>query len=206
MRPLPKLEMRNLNREIEERLHGLRPLQNLVVVRSTKGRKCYGVGLNVKGDLILRNFLRWTSIHFKPYGIAPPSETVLNTAGVSKLITSMTALETCCEYTPKGTSGSKLAFGDPATTPTPARDDYSLESLVAWITPSVVQKDEVNWRTIVTGSYVWVAGGTVRETGMAIHVRDTSIDALAMLIYHDAVSDVTVPADGTVSVTYTTQL
>jgi hypothetical protein len=205
LKPLAPYEIRDINREIQERLSTLTPMKSLVVVKSCKKRKCYGIGYNKQGDLILRNFQRMLKDCFKIYGAVNTTSAVLDLTGATKYISFYTGSDDTFLAKVYTGGGTRLAFGNPATTPTPARTDYELASLVARFNPSLVQSDEVNWRVTITGSYVWTAGGTVRETGLSIAGNDTSKVALEFLIYHDAVSDVSVPAGGTVSVTYTTQ-
>jgi len=211
MRPLNKLEIRDLNLELQERLCALQPMKSLVVVQAFRGRKCYGIGLNdPKKDLILRNLVRLMGGIYRP---KPPSETTTTVSltdigNVARTV--YIALAGGCPTFLSGSvtyalSGALLGFGNPATAPTPTRTDYELSSKVAEITPSSTTTDETNWRVIVTGSYVWVSGGTVRETGQYGYYCDTGGTWRTFLNYYDAVSDVVVPPSGTVSVTYTTQ-
>jgi len=207
-RPLNRLQIRDINREIDERLEALTPLKTLVIIKSTKGRKCYGIGLNdPKRDLILRNFVRLMQSAFKGRGSGTLiTATLVDTGGTSRSVYgASTAADVLWTAVTAAVLGTRLGFGNPASTPTPTRTDYELASLVSMIDPSAVSIDETNWRVIVTGSYVWAAGGTVREAGLYYNGRDTSLALQSFLIYHDAVSDVVVPAGGTVSVTYTTQ-
>jgi hypothetical protein len=190
-------------------------MQELVVVKSFKKGKCYGIGLNdPKKDLILRNLVRLIGGLYRPRPDADltTSVTLYDTGNVARTVRTMysssTEMGTFTHSNIAGAfarAGTLLGFGNPASAPTPARTDYELASLVATIVPSGTAVDETNWRVTVTGSYVWTAGGTVRETGMYAYWADTTPAWRTFLIYHDAVSDVVVPAGGTVSVTYTTQ-
>jgi len=206
LEPLNMYEIRDINREIGERLTQLQPIKELVMVKSFKKGKCYGIGYNRDGDLILRNFQRLLAICTKIFGDGTNSASVINLAGATKAIRVYSGGSDTYFYLTTSQAGSRLAFGNPVSTPTPARTDYELASLVARFSPSSVVSDETNWRVTVTGSYVWVAGGTVRETGMSLVGNDSTAAAVEILIYHDAVTDVVVPAGGTVSVTYVTQL
>jgi len=207
LKPLSPFEVRDLNREVEERLSKLRPLQNLVVVKSfDRKNKCYGIGYNKGGDLILRNFGCLLRTHFKPYSSPTIYVTVYNMAGTPKTIRTMSSDSIIFQYRSYDVSGVELGFGNPASTPTPARTDYNIDTPVAWFNPSSSTLDETLWKVIVTGSYVWVAGGTVKCAGLRITGTDGTGVAVTFLMYYDAVSDVVVPADGTVSVTYFTQI
>jgi len=210
--PLPKCQIRDLNREIDERLHSLAPMRELVIVKSTKKGRLYGIGFNsAKDDLILRNLIRVIGGLYRPRPAADLNTSVSLTdiTNVARTVrTGWNTTPTMITGTAGGDqtrAGSLLGFGNPAAPPTPARTDYELASKVAEIVPSGTTTDETNWRVAVTGSYVWAAGGTVRETGQYEQWYDEAGTRRTFLIYHDAVSDVVVPAGGTVSVTYTTQ-
>jgi len=210
LKPLAPYEIRDLKREMQGRLSNLKPMKELVIVKSFKKGKCYGIGLNdPKKDLIMRNFQRLLAGVLRP---KPSSDTyttvsLTDTGGVTRTpsICSDVSVFNRSTNAPLAVLGTMLGFGNPATAPTPARTDYELASLVSTITPSSTTSDETNWRLVVTGSYVWTAGGTVRETGMYGNFCYASATWTLFLLYHDAVSDVVVPAGGTVSVTYTTQ-
>ena len=220
MKPLPPYQIRDLNREIEEKLAELQPMRALVVVKSFKKGKCYGIGFNdPEKDLILRNFARMLAALFRP---KPPASAALsisltditNTARTVKVAYHGTFTTDDGVFNYINSTGNwafhgvELAFGNPATPPTPTRTDYELVALVARFPPSSTAVDETNWRVTVTGSYVWTDGGTVRETGMNAYWGVGGVSPLwfRFLLFHDAVSDVSVPPGGTVSVTYTIQL
>jgi len=217
LKPLAPYEIRDLNREMQGRLQTLTPMKELVIVKSFKKGKCYGIGLNdPKKDLILRNLIRLMGALYRPQPAADLTTTftaydITNTAqSLNTSVPSTTAYLFNCVVDVAGTGygreGTLLGFGNPATAPTPARTDTELASLVSTIVPSSTVTDETNWRVTVTGSYVWTAGGTVRETGLyGKFYNGSSTTTIAFLLYHDAVSDVVVPAGGTVSITYTTQ-
>jgi hypothetical protein len=60
---------------------------------------------------------------------------------------------------------------------------------------------------VITGSYVWTAGGTVRETGLYGNLCYGDGAWTLFLLCHDAIDPgVDVPAGGTLSVTYIIQL
>ena len=207
MKPLPPFKIRDLNREIQERLQALRPMQELAVVKSFKKGKCYGIGLNDPGkDLILQNFVTLMGGLLRPY---PAAEVVTNVTlydntGTSRTVSAYQSSLTAFFNYYNG--GVLLGFGNPASPPTPARTDYELAALVTRITPSSTTVDTTNWRVIVTGSYVWTAGGTVRETGLYGKWNDTGSTVRIFLLFHDAISPgVDVPAGATVSVTYAIQ-
>jgi len=208
LKPLNRLEIRDLNLEIEGRLAKTSPLKPLAIVRSFMGRKCYGIGLSdPKRDLILRNFGRTLANQWYPSESVSPTYTIKSIDGVDRTIRMLGSTSDVAFYSGSyQTLGSLLGFGNPATAPTPAREDYEIASKVAQINPSSAILDEVNWRITVTGSYVWVAGGTVRCAGQYWDFEDTGNIHRVFLIFYDAVSDVIVPAGGTVSVTYKTQL
>jgi hypothetical protein len=193
-------------------------MQELVVVKSFKKGKCYGIGLNdPEKDLILRNLARLIGGLFRPRPDADITTSITlydntNTArslnitlnfagGISKA----NVFNYSSYSAPYGRVGTVLGFGNPPTAPTPTRTDYELASLVATITPSSTTIDETNWRVTVTGSYVWIAGGTVRETGLYGNFCYGDSAWALFLLFHDAVSDVVVPEGGTVSVTYVIQ-
>jgi hypothetical protein len=218
LKPLPPFEIRDLNREIQERLQTLKPMQELVVVKSFKKGKCYGIGLNdPEKDLVLRNLVRLIGGLFRPRPDADLTTSITlydNTNTARSLNISINfggggsganVFNYSSYLAPYGRVGTVLGFGNPATAPTPARTDHELASLVTTITPSSTTIDETNWRVTVTGSYVWTAGGTVRETGLYGNFCYGNGTWALFLLYHDAVNDVVVPAGGTVSVTYTTQ-
>lgn len=218
LKPLAPYEIRDLNREIQERLNSLGTLKTLVVVKSFKKGKCYGIGLSdPKKDLIMRNLVRLMGALYRP---VPPlnlnqSVTLTDVSNAARTVyTSAGGLDTYVFNTATQgfgptyffREGVLLGFGNPASAPTPARTDYELASLVSTIIPSGTTTDETNWRVIVTGSYVWIAGGTVREAGLYGQFYYTSTGTFAsFLLYHDPVSDVPVSVSGTVSVTYATQ-
>jgi hypothetical protein len=193
-------------------------MQELVVVKAFKKGKCYGIGLNdPEKDLILRNLARLLGGILRPKPASDLTTTVAlidNTnASRTLYITNTGTLTTGWHifirpYTvPNSIHGSLLAFGNPASPPTPARTDYELVSKVAEIVPSSTTVDETNWQVIITGSYVWTAGGTVTETGLYGYFAYSDNAWARFLLFHDAISPgVDVPAGGTVSVTYTIQL
>ena len=207
LKPLSQKEIRNLNYEVAERLTGLQPLKTMVKIESWKNKKCYGIGLNdPERDLILRNFVRIMQSFFKAYPIS--SETIvalIDTSNTSRDCIMSGFTNYHFDYNTTSTLGTLLGFGNPASAPTPARTDYELASLVTTINPSSVTIDETNYRIIITGAYVWAAGGTVREAGMYYKGQAKAGTIYTFLWYHDATADVAVPAGGTVSVTYTTQ-
>jgi hypothetical protein len=194
-------------------------MQELVVVKSFKKGKCYGIGLNdPEKDLILRNLARLLGgiLRPKPASDLTTSVTLIDNTNASRTVNianagSMTTgwhvFTRCYAYSPTSVHGSLLAFGNPATPPTPARTDYELVSKVAEIVPSSTTVDETNWQIIITGSYAWAAGGTVTETGLYGYFAHGDSAWGRYLLFHDAISPgVNVPAGGTVSVTYTIQL
>jgi hypothetical protein len=182
-------------------------MQELAVVKSFKKGKCYGIGLNdPEKDLILKNFVTLMGGLLRPYPAAPvvTNVTLYDNTNTSRSVGAYQSTVTAFfnEYS----GGVLLGFGNPASPPTPAREDYELAALVARITPSSTTVDTINWRVIVTGSYVWSAGGTVRETGFYGQWRDTGGTLRIFLLFHDAISPgVDVPAGATVSVTYAIQ-
>jgi hypothetical protein len=194
-------------------------MQELVVVKSFKKGKCYGISLNdPQKDLILRNLAQLLAGIFRPRPPADLSTSVTlyditNTArsvAISRHYSYQTGANVFnySNYSsPYGRVGTVLGFGNPATAPTPARTDVELVSKVAEIVPSSTTLDETNWRVITTGSYVWTSGGTVRETGLYGYFCYGDGLWTLFLLFHDAISPgVDVPAGGTVSVTYTIQL
>lgn len=212
MKPLPPFQIRDLNREIEERLTKLQPMKELAVVKAFKKGRCYGIGSSdPKNDLILRNLVRLIGGLYRPR----PAADLNTSVSLTDISNQPRTVRTGWNVTPVcivGNSagdytraGSLLGFGNPASAPTPARTDYEIDSKVAEIVPSSTTTDETNWRVIVTGSYVWVAGGTVRDAGQYGQWYDDGGTRRTFLIYYDDVADVVVPAGGTVSVTYTTQ-
>lgn len=209
------MEIRDLNEEIERRTERLRTLHELCVVSSSKKGKLYGLGFNdPEHDLILVNFQRLLACLFRPKPPTGLSTTVIitdiiNAARNVVFVSSNSTSEITifANFTGGGVYdaqyGAELAFGNPATAPTPTRTDYELASLVVRFTPSGTISDEILYRVTVTGSYVWAAGGTVREAGLSEQFFDTSTGAWRkFLMCHDGVSDVPVPVGGTVSVTY----
>ena len=219
MKPLPPFKIRDLNCEIQERLQALRPMQELVVVKAFKKGKCYGISLNdPEKDLILRNFARLLGgiLRPKPASDLTTSVTLIDNTNTSRTLNisnagSMTTgwhvFTRCYGYAPTSVHGSLLAFGNPASPPTPARTDYELVAKVAEIVPSSTTVDETNWQVIITGSYAWADGGTVTETGLYGYFAYGDSSWARFLLFHDAISPgVSVPAGGTVSVTYTIQL
>lgn len=207
LKPLSQKEIRNLNHEVTERASSLQPLKTMVKIESWKNKKCYGIGLNDPDrDLILRNFVRIMQSFFKPYPQATDTLVALiDITNTSRDCLMSSYTNQHFDYITTNTIGTLLGFGNPASAPTPARTDYELASLVTTINPSSVTIDETNYRIIITGAYVWAAGGTVREAGMYYKGQIKASGIYTFLWYHDATADVAVPAGGTVSVTYTTQ-
>ena len=215
MRPLPKLAIKDLNAEIQDRLKHLRPLESFGIVHAFKGRsleealkrgKVYGIGHSTRDIMTYLCTRLWNSLLAPLTDSGLESFNYLDTGGASRSLPVYTTSTTNL-FNGGGTPtsvGTQLGFGNPATTPTPARDDYELASKVAQFDVSARIYNETLLRTTLTGSYVWVAGGTVREIGQYVQWQYGG-SYYMFLMYHDAVSDVVVPPDGTVAVTYVTQ-
>jgi len=100
--------------------------------------------------------------------------------------------------------GTKIRVG--TSTVAPTRDDYKLGAEVASAAPSqTVGADYISW----AASMVLETAADVAEAGMSVRVQAkflVALDSYPTLIFRDTFAAISVPAGGTISVTYTLTL
>jgi len=167
-----------------------------VEVRDREGRP---VGVRSKeSDLILNNFKEMLAGIWAPRTSVGATRTLVDNGGVA---TDVNLLLTSPLFNTGAESGATIGVG--TSTVAPTRDDYKYGAPVKGGTPTLtVGADYVSWAI----SLVLDAAADIAEAGMnCVYCRADGTLAW-FLMFRDTFTPISVPAGGTISVTYTLTL
>jgi len=171
-----------------------------------------------EGDLILDNFKAILSGVLYPFGSISENTwrtvSVVDVAGTARSIAVFSTANTDvsgdgANFLARRYSASDLGawIGVGTSTVTPTRGDYKLGAQVAWGSPSqTVGADYISWAV----SLVLEAAADIAEAGLALYCIVDGWGAPPtfknVFLFRDTFTPISVPAGGTISVTYTLKL
>jgi len=138
-----------------------------------------------KGDLLLRNFMRF-AVHIHTFGRDSWIDGFVDEAGVIFDAGDVTNL-----------IGRKIAIGTGTTAPT--YTDYALQAKVAEVT-TVTLTEVADNEAAAAASITLVTGATITEAGYFI--KPDVAGVTWMMVIRDTFAGVTVPDGGTISITF----
>jgi len=170
-----------------------------------------------ESDLILNNFRNMLAVLLRPFenlasGVARFADLVdLTGTGRSIAIWGNAAVEagdgfsfTSADVSPSWPTGVRIRIG--TSTVAPARTDYKLGAEVAYATPSqTVGADYIS----LSASITLTAAADIAEAGLSSFYQlwlDVAAEWYEFLLFRDTFTPISVPAGGTISVTYTITL
>jgi len=164
-----------------------------VEVRNAEGkviaRRCK------QSDLILNNFRNLLSGVMAPLTASTQHRTLVDEAGTSRSILCLSGTYFFGYATYE--HGVQIAVGTGTTAPT--RGDYKLGAFVKSGTPTqTLGTDFISWAVSITLD----AAADITEAGLRARYLDDGVNRFWFLLFRDTFTAVSVPAGGTISVTY----